>query len=86
MQMERDARTGRRTVKYSAPEEAHYAVPGSWNFSRFLANVVELEESLGVTRFAPFLRKIPARYRRTPFHAVLASQKKRYSAKLSSWG
>ena len=54
----RDGLTGRMTVKHSAPEEAHYAVPDSWNFSRFLANVVELEESLGlVTRMIATLRQ-----------------------------
>ena len=48
MQTERDERAGSITVRHSAPEEVHYAVPGSWNFSRFLGNVVELEESLGL--------------------------------------
>jgi hypothetical protein len=31
-----------------APEEAHWGVPDSWNMSRFLANVIELEECLGL--------------------------------------
>uniref|UniRef100_UPI0025CDDFD3 transposase n=1 Tax=uncultured Lamprocystis sp. TaxID=543132 RepID=UPI0025CDDFD3 len=44
----RDPVTGNMTVVYAAPEEAHYAVPDSWNFSRFLANVIELEETLGM--------------------------------------
>jgi hypothetical protein len=44
----RDPVTGHMTVVYAAPEEAHYAVPDSWNFSRFLANVIELEETLGM--------------------------------------
>jgi hypothetical protein len=47
-QVVRDALTGQMTVRYSAPEEPHYAVPDSWNFSRFLANVIELEETLGL--------------------------------------
>jgi hypothetical protein len=44
----RDPATGRTTVAYAAPEEPRYAVPSGWNFSRFLANVVELEETLGM--------------------------------------
>jgi hypothetical protein len=47
-QVVRDALTGQMTVRYSAPEEPHYAVPDSGNFSRFLANVIELEETLGL--------------------------------------
>jgi len=47
-QMVRDERTGRMTVTHPAPEAPHYAVPGGWNFSRFLANVIELEECLGL--------------------------------------
>jgi len=43
-----DADTGRMTIAYAAPEAAYAAVPGSWNFSRFLANVIELEETLGM--------------------------------------
>ncbi len=44
----RDPVTGHMTVVYAAPQEAHDAVPASWNFSRFLANVIELEETLGM--------------------------------------
>jgi hypothetical protein len=44
----RDALSGRMRVEYEAPEEAAAAIPGSWNFSRFLANVIELEETLGL--------------------------------------
>ena len=47
-QMVRDERTGRMTVRHPAPEAPRYAVPGGWNFSRFLANVIELEECLGL--------------------------------------
>ena len=43
-----DAATGRMTITYAAPPAPHAAVPGSWNFSRFLANVIELEETLGM--------------------------------------
>ena len=47
-QMVRDERTGRMTVRHPAPEAPRYAVPGGWNFSRFLAKVIELEECLGL--------------------------------------
>ncbi len=43
-----DELTGRITVMYTAPEAPRYAVPSRWNFSRFLANVIELEECLGL--------------------------------------
>jgi hypothetical protein len=43
-----DADTGRMTITYAAPEAAHAAVPSRWNVSRFLANVIELEETLGM--------------------------------------
>lgn len=44
----RDEHTGRMRVEHEAVQEAVAAVPGSWNFSRFLANVIELEETLGL--------------------------------------
>jgi hypothetical protein len=44
----RDPVTGQMTVVYAPLQEARYAVPDSWNFSRFLANVIELEETLGM--------------------------------------
>lgn len=54
----RDSHTGRVRVVWSAPQEAYYAVPSSWNFSRFLSNVIELEETLGlVTEMTPKLRE-----------------------------
>lgn len=57
-QLVRDPATGRMTVAYAAAQEARYAVPDSWNFSRFLANVIELEETLGmVTGMIPALRE-----------------------------
>ena len=43
-----DAATGRMTIAYAAPQALHAAVPESWNFSRFLANVIALEETLGM--------------------------------------
>lgn len=54
----RDSHTGRVHVVWSAPQEAYYAVPSSWNFSRFLSNLIELEETLGlVTGMIPKLRE-----------------------------
>lgn len=47
-QLVRDALTGRMRVEYPAPADAVRVVPSRWNFSRFLANVVELEETLGM--------------------------------------
>ena len=44
----RDPDSGRMEVAWSTPAEATYAVPNGWNFSRFLSNVIELEESLGL--------------------------------------
>ena len=54
----RDPDTGVMTVVWSAPQEAYYGVPDSCNFSRFLSNVIELEETLGlVTAMVPRLRE-----------------------------
>jgi hypothetical protein len=44
----RDELSGGVTVRWAQPDEPAFAVPASWNFSRFLANVIELEESLGL--------------------------------------
>jgi hypothetical protein len=45
-------------AKREAPEQAEAAMPGSRNFSRFLANVIELEEALGlVTGMIAALRR-----------------------------
>lgn len=53
----RDSHSGQTRVLWSKPGEAYYAVPGSTNFSRFLANVIELEESLGlISAMVPALR------------------------------
>ena len=53
----RDTRSGCVHVVWSEPGEAYYAVPNGWNFSRFLGNLIELEESLGlVSGMIPALR------------------------------
>ena len=44
----RNEETGRMEVVWSEPEPAYYMVPESWNFSRFLKNVIKLEESKGL--------------------------------------
>jgi len=44
----RDAATGRLQAVREAPADPRAAVPTSWSFSRFLANVIELEETLGM--------------------------------------
>ena len=48
VQLVPDADTGRMTIASAAADAAHAAVPGSWNFLRCLANVIELEETLGM--------------------------------------
>ncbi|MCP3882101.1 MAG: transposase, partial [Sulfitobacter sp.] len=54
----RDTLSGDLQVVWSDPEEAYYAVPNGWNFSRFLSNLIELEESLGlVSGMIPALRE-----------------------------
>jgi hypothetical protein len=54
----RDELTGRMRVEHEAAEEAVAVIPGSWNFSRFLANVIELEQTLGlVTGMLATLRR-----------------------------
>lgn len=54
----RDTASGSMKVVWSKPEEPSYAVPSSWNFSRFLGNLIELEETLGlVTGMVPKLRE-----------------------------
>jgi hypothetical protein len=44
----RDELSGRLRAQREAPGQPQAAIPGSWNFSRFLANVIELEETLGL--------------------------------------
>lgn len=43
-----DPETGVSRIEFPPPAEPVRAVPSSWNFSRFLANVIELEEMLGM--------------------------------------
>lgn len=43
-----DPATGVSRIDYPPAPEPVRAVPSSWNFSRFLAKVIELEESLGM--------------------------------------
>jgi hypothetical protein len=54
----RDERTGRMRGVREAAQAAVAVIPDSWNFSRFLANVIELEETLGlVTGMLATLRR-----------------------------
>lgn len=51
-------RGGQASVVWPDPEEPHYCVPGNVNFSRFLDNLIELEECLGlVSGMIPRLRE-----------------------------
>jgi hypothetical protein len=43
-----DPETGVTRIETSAAEEPQHVLPSSWNVSRFLANVIELEEALGM--------------------------------------
>jgi hypothetical protein len=43
-----DLETGVARIEMQAPEEPQHALPSSWNVSRLLANVIELEETLGM--------------------------------------
>ena len=42
--LQRDEQTGKMKVIYSDTQAPYYEVPMSWNFSRFLKNVIELED------------------------------------------
>ncbi len=42
--LERDEKTGKMKVIRTASQAPYYQVPMSWNFSRFLKNVIELED------------------------------------------
>jgi hypothetical protein len=44
-ELKRNEETGEMEVVWSKSKEAYYNVPGSWNFSRFLKNLIELEET-----------------------------------------
>jgi len=43
-ELKRNEETGQMEIVRSEAEDAYYYVPDSWNFSRFLKNVIELEE------------------------------------------
>lgn len=54
----RDEQTGKMMITYSEVQEPHYSVPNGYNFSRFLFNVIELEETLGlITGMQKILRE-----------------------------
>ena len=44
----KDELTGRMKVVWPEPEAPRYGVPSSWNFSRFLANLIQLETEKGL--------------------------------------
>ena len=49
---------GKPVTAHEAPEAPRRAVPTDWSFSRFLSNVVELEEALGlITEMVGILRE-----------------------------
>jgi hypothetical protein len=53
-----DPETGVSRIEVPAPSEPVHAVPSRWNVSRFLANVIELEETLGmISEMALILRE-----------------------------
>ncbi|WPL19660.1 hypothetical protein Thiowin_04797 [Thiorhodovibrio winogradskyi] len=53
-----DPETGLSRIEWPPAPEPVRAVPSSWNVSRFLANVIELEETLGmVSDLVPLLRE-----------------------------
>jgi len=57
-QLVRDELTGRMKVVWPVPEPPRYAVPSSWNFSRFLRNLIAVETKDGlVSGMIPALRR-----------------------------
>lgn len=46
--LERDEQSGKMKIIHPEPEEPHYPIPNDYNFSRFISNVIELEETLGM--------------------------------------
>jgi hypothetical protein len=44
----RNAVTGLMEIVHHIPEEPRYLLPNAWNFSRFLRNIITLEETLGM--------------------------------------
>ena len=54
----RDEKTGKMKVEWSKAQDPYYSVPNSWNFSRFLKNLIGLEEKQGmVTGMVKALRE-----------------------------
>jgi hypothetical protein len=47
-ELKRNEETGQMEIVRSEAEDAYYSVPNSWNFSRFLKNIIELEETRGM--------------------------------------
>jgi len=47
-ELKRNEETGQMEIVRSDTEDSYYYVPDSWNFSRFLKNVIELEENQGI--------------------------------------
>lgn len=47
-ELKRNEETGKMEIIYAEDGEAYYHVPKSWNFSRFLGNVIELEGNQGM--------------------------------------
>jgi Transposase DDE domain len=48
VQLVKNELTGRMDVVWPQPEAPHYAVPNSWNFSRFLSNLIAVETEQGL--------------------------------------
>ena len=50
--------TGKVEVVYPEAETPRYKIPSSWNFSRFLENLIELEKNQGlISNMVPILRE-----------------------------
>lgn len=47
-EIKRNEETGQMEIVHSEPGEVYFSVPDSWNFSRFLKSVIELEENDGM--------------------------------------
>ena len=47
-ELKRNEKTGKIEIIYPEAGDAYYHVPSSWNFSRFLSNVIQLEEEQGL--------------------------------------
>ena len=47
-QLVKNQLTGQMEVVWPPPEAPHYAVPHSWNFSRFLSNLIAVETEQGL--------------------------------------